>query len=152
MLRELCCNHINEHENRFSQIIITDYNNDGDAIKNQNSNFNSYITKLRIDASWADYITIIAIEEILDRHIRILNYDNIKKTTYLGDLHDGEEKKALKDVNPIILSYHTGNHYCSVYNYGWDIPLKTRYSDSILKIRTKLCNNNNNNIFVDHKT
>lgn len=53
-----------------------------------------------------------------------------------------EEQVLLKDVTPIILSYHGSNHYNSVYDERYPaLPLSLRVSKILLQSRMSLHGN-----------
>eukprot|EP01041_Mallomonas_annulata_P007712 gene7712-15781_t len=120
-LREKCVKHMKIHHVRFSLFCSLD--------------FNEYLNEIMTPGMWGDDLEIKALEEILDRVICIYSSeDGVEIKPMQTNFH---EESLLKDVAPIILSYHGKNHYNSIRNIHQDLPLSTRKTKILLNSRIK---------------
>lgn len=118
-LRELCMKHIYKHRKRYEMFCPMD--------------FVEYVRAMSIPGTWADDLEIRALEEIFDRLISIYSSEN-KEIRPINKNFD-EELKLGRHVRPIILSYHGGNHYNSVFDERSPLPLGPRTTSIILDNR-----------------
>jgi len=96
-LRRACVKHMEIHRERFQLFCTT--------------NFDDHLRYMALNGSWGDDLEIKALEEILDRLIVIYSTDSTEQP-FLQPLQTNfEEQFLLKDVSPIILSYHGQSHY-----------------------------------------
>ena len=119
-LRHACVKHMRQHRSRYEVFCPMDYD--------------EYLRSMDIPGTWADDFEIRALEEMLDRLISIYSSDN-KDIRPINKNFD-EEYKLGRHVRPIILSYHGGNHYNSVFDERSPLPLGPRESHVILDMRT----------------
>ena len=117
-LRQLCANHITQHRNRFSVFVSCD--------------FDEYLRRMLIPGTWGDDLEIRALEEIMDRLICIYSSES-RELKPLNTNFD--EQKLLKNVAPVILSYHGHNHYNSVFSEKQPLPLSLRGTNVVLTAR-----------------
>jgi hypothetical protein len=89
---------------------------------------------------WGDELELRALEEIIDRPIRIFSSDAPDQGTPLSN--NFEELTLLNGVVPITLSYHGSNHYNSVNDVRHPLPLRMRNTRILFKSREALFNPN----------
>lgn len=123
-LRSACVQHMRKHRNRYEVFCPMDYD--------------EYLNHMIMSGTWADDFEIRALEEMLDRLVSIYSSDN-KDIRPINKNFD-EEYKLGRHVRPIILSYHGGNHYNSVFDERSPLPLGPRDSHTILDMRTEKIN------------
>jgi len=124
-LRQKCVDHMSSNRERFAVFCSVD--------------FDEYLKEISLLGTWADDMEIKALEEILDRVIRIYSAESIELVPLNTNF---DEELLLRDIPPIILSYHGKNHYNSVRNINQTLPLGERHSRIILNARLKeLCKN-----------
>lgn len=96
-LRRACVKHMEIHRDRFQLFCTT--------------NFDDHLRYMALNGSWGDDLEIKALEEILDRIIVIYSTDS-NEQPFLQPLQTNfEEQLLLRDISPIILSYHGQSHY-----------------------------------------
>ena len=125
-IRLLVHSHLAAHRDRFQPFCSINYD---DFLKYQEESGN-----------WADDIELKALEEVFDRPIVIYDSESINiapmKTNF--DENGSDENESIK---PIILSYHGHQHYNSVFNEKFSLPLIKRSSSKILNKRKKSMSN-----------
>lgn len=124
-LRQRCVEHLIAHKERFAVFCPDD--------------FDSYMDSMGQLGTWGDDLEIRALEEIIDRSIRIYSSESADPTVPINNL---EEESQLKNVTALSLSYHGQNHYNSIYDERTPLPLSIRKSRNLLQAR---------NILLDHK-
>lgn len=124
-LRAQCVEHMIFHKNRFSMFCFED--------------FDEHMKEMAKVGIWGDDLEIRALEEIIDRNIRIYSSDSKEMGTPINN--NFEEEDLLKGSPPITLSYHGSNHYNSVYDELHPLPLPARSSRTLLQSRIKLFEN-----------
>jgi hypothetical protein len=119
-LRLKAVDHLIAHRNRFEQFCFDE-------------DFDTHVEEMRKLTTWGDDLEVRALEEITDRLIRIYrsDQDNFDEPSH----DDPTEVDLLKDVPPIILSYHGGSHYNSVCDERYRLPLPRRQSRILLESR-----------------
>lgn len=130
-LREKCVNHMLEHKKRFEVFCYDE-------------NFDDHIKSMKLPGTWADDLEIRALEEILDRLICIYSPESIGNNGEEPIKKNFEEDILLKSVETINLSYHGNNHYNSIYDERYKLPLSLRDTNIILSSRLKLFEQNIN--------
>lgn len=122
-LRQMCVEHLEKHAERFVEFCFTP------------GGFAEHLDKISTPGEWGDDIEIKALEEVTDRLICIYSSQSRNFCEPLNTNFD--ESQLMKDVTPILLSYHGQNHYNSVYNEKIPLPLGERNSHVVLNIRKK---------------
>lgn len=122
VLRQKCVEHLMTYKSRFSLFCAED--------------FDEHVREMSQVGTWGDELEIRALEEILDRHIVIYSSESAKLDEPINT--NIEEEKILNGVVPIMLSYHGLNHYNSIYDERYPLPLPLRGSNLLLQARTKL--------------
>jgi hypothetical protein len=119
-LRLQCVQHLEKHADRFGSFYP--------------GNFKEYLRNMKKSGVWGDDLEIKALEEMTDRLIHIYSSHSDVIEPLITNF---DEKEMMKDVQPIILSYHGKNHYNSVYDENTSLPLERRASQTLLNIRCK---------------
>lgn len=119
-LRLQCVQHLEKHADRFSSFYA--------------GNFQEYLKNMKKLGVWGDDIEIKALEEMTDRLIYIYSSHS---ETIEPLVTNFDEKEIMKDVKPIILSYHGKNHYNSVYDERTPLPLEKRNSRLLFNLRNQ---------------
>jgi hypothetical protein len=103
-------------------------------------NYDDFLKYQEESGNWADDIELKALEEVFDRPIVIYDSESINiapmKTNF--DENGSDENENIK---PVILSYHGHQHYNSVFNEKFSLPLLKRSSSKILNKRKKSMSN-----------
>ena len=119
-LRLECVQHLEKHADRFGSFYP--------------GNFKDYLRNMKKSGVWGDDLEIKALEEMTDRLIHIYSSHSDVIEPLITNF---DEKEMMKEVKPIILSYHGRNHYNSVYDENTSLPLERRSSQTLLNIRCK---------------
>ncbi|KAJ1442344.1 hypothetical protein B484DRAFT_322076, partial [Ochromonadaceae sp. CCMP2298] len=98
-LRASCVEHLVRHRSRFEVFCF-------------DQDFDQHVRNMSKSGTWGDDLEIRALEEITDRVITIYSSDN--KTPAEPINNNFEERKLLRRVPPITLSYHGRSHYNSI--------------------------------------
>jgi hypothetical protein len=122
-LRQRCVEHMEKHAARFVEFCFAP------------GGFAQHLAKIATPGEWGDDLEIKALEEITDRLISIYSSQSRNYCEPLNTNFD--EAQSMKDVTPILLSYHGQNHYNSVYNDKMPLPLGERNSHVVLDMRKK---------------
>lgn len=122
VLRRKCVEHLIAHKQRFSLFCADDYD--------------EHVREMAKSCSWGDELEIRALEEILDRHITIYSSEATKLDEPINT--NIEEEAVLRGVVPIMLSYHGQNHYNSIYDEKFPLPLPLRGTSLLLQSRMGL--------------
>lgn len=122
VLRRKCVEHLMAHKHRFSLFCADDYD--------------EHVREMAKSCSWGDELEIRALEEILDRHITIYSSEATKLDEPINT--NIEEEAVLRGVVPIMLSYHGQNHYNSIYDEKFPLPLPLRGTSLLLQSRMGL--------------
>ncbi len=121
-LRRKCVDHLIENKARFSMFCFDD--------------FDQHIEHMSQVGVWGDELELRALEEIIDRPIRIFSSDAPDQGTPLSN--NFEELELLNGVVPITLSYHGSNHYNSVNDSNNPLPLRMRNTNVLFQSRQSL--------------
>lgn len=119
-LRQRCVEHLIHHKDRF-QLFCPD-------------DFDQHINQMRHLSTWGDDLEIRALEEIIDRNIRIYSSDALDPTIPIKNNFE-EEESLLKNAPPLKLSYHGHNHYNSIFDERVQLPLSIRRSRILMQSR-----------------
>lgn len=126
-LRRQCVEHLVYHKKRFSLFCTED--------------FEEHVKEMSKVGIWGDELEIRALEEIIDRTIRIYSSDSPVADKAINT--NFEEESLLKGVTPIYLAYHGLNHYNSIYCESNPLPLSLRPSRVLLQARISLFEESN---------
>lgn len=122
LLRERVVKHLISHKERFKLFCSEDYN--------------EHVMKISCLGEWGDDLEIRALEEILDRNILI--YSSGSPNPLVPVNYNEDEARLLKDVKPILLSYHGFRHYNSIVKDKESLTKEIRNSNVLLSCRIKL--------------
>jgi hypothetical protein len=117
-LRLQCVQHLEKHADRFGSFYP--------------GNFKEYLRNMKKPGVWGDDLEIKALEEMTDRLIHIYSSHSEVIEPLITNF---DEREVMKDVPPILLSYHGKNHYNSVYDENTSLPLERRTSQTLLQLR-----------------
>ena len=118
-LRARCIEHMRRHAARFAVFCAVD--------------FEDYLAEKTSAGVWGDDLELKALEELLDRLICIYSSESLVLRPMNTNF---DEERLLREVPPVILSYHGKNHYNSVQDEKQKLPLGIRRSTVILDART----------------
>lgn len=123
-IRQMCVDHMTKHFKRFENFCPT--------------TFQEHIRRMSIPGTWGDDLEIRALEEIFDRIFFIYSPDFTKDLVPVPMNINFSEAALVNGEVPIKLSYHGQNHYNSVFDQKFSLPLEIKTSKRILKARLNL--------------
>lgn len=121
-LRFQCVQHLMYHRKRFELFCP--------------ENFEAHVREMSRVGTWGDDLEIRAMEEIIDRNIRIYSSDSPNPDVPINN--NFEEDELLSGLPPLNLSYHGCSHYNSIYSEEFPLPLHSRDSSILLQARIAL--------------